>query len=176
MNTLFAKKWYIIAVFTLVLAPNLFVVIAGIESFPFTQAPMFAHHIDKNSDFYVFKFEGVTADKEILNLEKYYGTSERDFVRHFFGKAYGVASGINPFSNKLGEDTKEKFEARMRTFFKNYTAFLKKEYNLSFNEIQLSIKKVDYYRNDVSNYNLIGIYNCSTNQYMYGEKRSSINN
>lgn len=168
MNKLLANKYYRVIIFILVLAPNLFAAFGGIESFPFTAAPMFAHHINKNSEFYVFKFEGVTLENDTIDLKGFYGKKERDFMRHFFGRAYGVSSGINPFSSKLGIDSNDKFETRMNLFFLNFHAFIKKQYQLSFHKIILSVKKVDSYRNDLSSFEIIGYYTTDINTYSYG--------
>ena len=169
MGDFFKNKYYKFLVYGVVLVPNLFVIILGIESFPLTCAPMFAHHINKDTDLYVFKFEGVLSDSTTLNLQDYYGKSERNFMRHFFGRAYGVSSGINPFSNYVFEDSKKAFQARMDTFFMNYIAFLKEAHNLSPKKIKLSIRKVDVHRNPLSDYELIGYYDVANKNYNYGE-------
>ncbi len=159
-------KWNIAyrnLVLFLVLAPNIFVVIMGIESTPYTCAPMFGHYIDENTDLYLFKFEGVL-DGEKTNLVDYYGKPEGFFIRHFFSKVYGSTKAISPFTNKLSESP-EAFNKRMQAFFISYGNYLQKEYNKSFDKIDLFIKKVDQNRNVLMDYELLGFFDYHEQHY-----------
>ncbi|MEL6916711.1 MAG: hypothetical protein AAFO99_03170 [Bacteroidota bacterium] len=158
------KKIYLIVVSMVLLLPNLFVVVMGIESFPYTCAPMFGHYVDDNTNFYVLKFEGLTDDGEKIDLVDYYGKLEIYFVRHFFSKAYGSIDPINPFSGRLS-DNEEDFLKRMEIFFENYKAFLEKEHELFFNRIDISVAKVDAKRNILDDYRLMGYYDFNTESY-----------
>ncbi|MEO0527062.1 MAG: hypothetical protein AAFZ89_07540 [Bacteroidota bacterium] len=158
------KKIYLIVVSMVLLLPNLFVVVMGIESFPYTCAPMFGHYVDDNTNFYVLKFEGLTDDGEKIDLVDYYGKLEIYFVRHFFSKAYGSIDPINPFSGRLS-DNEEDFLKRMDIFFENYKTFLEKEHELFFNRIDISVAKVDAKRNILKDYKLMGYYDFNTESY-----------
>lgn len=166
---IFKSKYYKILVWAIVLTPNLFVICLGIESFPLTCAPMFTHHIDNDTDLYLLKFEGITSTNKKVDLKDFYGRMERDFMRHFFGKVYGIAKGRNPLNSLLFEDTEESFEKRMNVFFGNYNAYLLQRHQLSFKSINLLIIKVDKQRTPLSEYQLLGNYNVATKSYTYGE-------
>ncbi|WP_418603852.1 hypothetical protein [Hwangdonia sp.] len=162
-NKLFEKKAYFKIVTALILVPNIFVAILGIESFPYTCAPMFGHYIDDNTDLYLFKFEGVT-DSTQVDLTRYYGKSEDLFIRHFFSKVYGSTHAISPFDSKLSE-SKSDFQDRMDAFFNYYSGFILSEYNLSFNQISLSVKSVDQNRNIIKYFKPIGYFDYSDKKY-----------
>ncbi|MEL0456418.1 hypothetical protein WJN01_09280 [Flavobacteriaceae bacterium SZ-1-7] len=132
------KKVYKPVVVSLILLPNLFVMVFGIESFPYTCAPMFGHYIDEETNLYLFKFEGIN-DNTVTDLTEYYGKPEEFFIRHFFSKVYGSTESISPFTNKLSESPKA-FQKRMDEFFNNYSSFLLKEYKLSFERIELKVE------------------------------------
>ncbi|WP_299554823.1 hypothetical protein [Seonamhaeicola sp.] len=162
MNLL--KKWYKHLIVFVVLAPNLFVVAFGIESFPFTCAPMFGHYIDNNTNLYIFKFEGVRKGIK-TDLSNYYNKPEDCFIRHFFSKVYGSAEAISPFTHKLTESP-EAFNQRMNAFFEDYTAFLKKEHQMTFDRIDISVKSVDQNRNVLMDYKILGSFISSNSSYV----------
>ncbi|MDD7885848.1 hypothetical protein [Flavivirga sp. 57AJ16] len=157
------KKIYKPLIISLILLPNLFVVIVGIESFPLTCAPMFGHYIDDETDLYLFKFEGENSLGK-TNLVKYYGKRETLFIRHFFSKVYGSTEAISPFSNQLYESNTA-FHDRMNAFFNHYYSFILAEYSLSFSKINLMVKKVDYKRNSLTDYETIGYFNIKDKKY-----------
>lgn len=146
-----------------ILLPNLFVVVAGIESFPYTCAPMFGHYINENTSLYTLKFEGVN-ESGATNLIDYYGKSEVNFIRHFFSKVYGSTKTISPYSNRLSESP-DLFNKRMNLFFEHYISFIDAEYNLSFDKIDLNVKQVDQHRNDITEYELIGYFDVKEKKY-----------
>lgn len=157
------KKTYFLLTVSIVLLPNIFVVVMGIESFPYTCAPMFGHYIDDTTDLYLFKLEGVK-NNETTDLTEFYGKTEDFFMRHFFSKVYGSTKAISPFTNKLSESP-EYFNKRMNAFFDYYTSFLKTEYKKSFDNINVAVKKVDQDRNTLSDYEVIGYYDTTKNKY-----------
>lgn len=161
MKTL--KKIYKFIVITLVLIPNLFVIVFGIESFPYTCAPMFGHYIDDKTDFYLLQFEGVN-DSTTTDLTDYYGKPDAFFIRHFFSKVYGSTDDISPFTNKL-EESPEAFQSRMNEFFNHYSLFIKKEYNLSFDRINLKAQIVNQNREALTASKNIGYFDCKTGHY-----------
>lgn len=163
INRSFKKNTYLKAIALIVLLPNIFVVIFGIESFPYTCAPMFGHYIDDDTDLYLFKFEGVT-DSTKVNLVDYYGKPEEFFIRHFFSKVYGSTKAISPFDKRL-KDSESDFQYRMDTFFNHYSKFILEKYNLSFDKINLEIKQIDQNRNTINDYTPIGYFNYSNKKY-----------
>lgn len=164
------KSIYPAIVFSIVLIPNIFVIICRIESFPFTCAPMFGHYINDETDLYLFKFEGENESSKV-DLVDYYGTEEIFFMRHFLSKVYGTTESISPFNNKLSESESD-FNLRMNTFFIYYSNFLLEHHKLNFDKINLQVKKVDKNRNSLSGYETIGIYDCGTKTYNSFFKRS----
>ncbi|WOD43383.1 hypothetical protein [Hwangdonia lutea] len=162
-SKLFEKKIYFNIVATLILVPNIFVAIIGIETFPYTCAPMFGHYIDDNTNLYLLKFEGVN-DSTKTNLTEFYGKSEDLFIRHFFSKVYGSTHAISPFDSKLSE-SKSDFQYRMDTFFNHFSTFILSEYNLSFDQINLSVKNVDQNRNIITDFKPIGYFDYSDKKY-----------
>lgn len=143
--------------------PNLFAIVLGIESFPFTQAPMFGHYINDNTNLYVLKFEGHTKEGKV-DLVDYYGKSELRFIRHFFSKVYGSSEYFTPFSGRVFED-KERFDERLTLFFENFENFLWEEHQLRFDKIEITIAQVDKDRNLLSDFEPFGVYDSSSKEY-----------
>lgn len=169
-NNLNVKKVYKILIVSILLIPNVFVAISGIESFPYTCAPMFSHYIGEKTELYVFEFEGIN-DGSITELSNYYGKTELYFIRHFFSKAYGSIENISPFSNRLSDD-RENFSLRMNEFFFNFNEMLKIKHKTSFNRINLNVIRVDKNRNQLALPCTIGFYEIDSQQYypIYNDK------
>ncbi len=161
---IFSKKNYVLSLYAIFLIPNLFVVIMGLESFPYTQAPMFGHYINEDTNLYILKFEGHNKEGT-TDLVDYYGKTELRFIRHFFSKAYGSSEYITPFSGRVLED-QDLFQERLKAFFENYQDFLWKEYQLRFQTIEVKIAKVDKNRNLLSDYRPFGIYDFDKKEYI----------
>lgn len=160
---IFTKKNYVLSLYAIFLIPNLFVVTMGIESFPYTQAPMFGHYINEDTNLYILKFEG--HDQEgTVDLIDYYGKTELRFIRHFFSKAYGSSEYITPFSGRVLENP-DRFQERLQSFFENYGDFLWKEHRLRFQSIEVKIARVDKNRNLLSGFEPFGIYDFAKKKY-----------
>lgn len=157
------NKTYKYLIITLLVLPNVFVMLLGIESFPYTCAPMFGHYINEDTSLYLLEFEGVHNGKT-TNLINYLGKPEDFFMRHFFSKVYGSTEAISPFTNKLNE-SEVAFQYRMNTFFKHYTSMLKHEYQLSFDTINIKAVKVNQDRTPLAKPEIIGFYDLHKNQY-----------
>ena len=101
------------------LIPNLYVVVKGSENFPFSSCPMFAHYIGDETQMYNFKFIGTFENTEKV-LPPSFGTDgEIMSMRFFFSKVYGSSQTNSPFTIAQN-DSKELFEERLTTYFKNY--------------------------------------------------------
>lgn len=157
------KTTYKIFVFSFILSPNIFVAILGLESFPYTCAPMFGHYIDENTSLYILKFEGVDNGR-VVNLLEYYDKAEVRFIRHFFGKVYGSTEPRSPYSSRL-TDGKKEFETRMNNFFQNFSMFLSVKHNMHFDKINIQVMKVDQNRNKLSEFSLLGYYDLIQEKY-----------
>lgn len=158
------KKIYKSVIIALVLIPNIFVMVFGIESFPYTCAPMFGHYIDDNTNLYLLKFEGVK-DSTATDLTDYYGKPDEFFIRHFFSKVYGSSEDISPFTDKLSESP-EAFQNRMDEFFNDFTENMLDKHNLSFDKIVLSAVKVNHNREPQSESKIIGHFDTKTRSYV----------
>lgn len=158
-------KWI---VYLLVLAPNIFASIVGVESFPFTSAPMFGHYVGEETGLYLLKFEALSG-AEYIDLEPYYDRPESYFIRHFFSKVYGGTGNISAFNGRLSENP-EKFQARMNTFFDDFTNYALEHHELQIQKINLKAIKVDKDRKPLAEPLLIGYYDIQTNEYksLYG--------
>ncbi|AXP82435.1 hypothetical protein CJ739_3373 [Mariniflexile rhizosphaerae] len=154
------------------LIPNLLVIIFGIESFPYTCAPMFGHYINKDTKFYLFKLEGVK-DSKSIDLTKYLGKSDDLFMRHFFSKVYGSTDAISPFTNKFSE-SKSDFQERMDLFFKNYSNLLMDKYKRSFDKINLKIVEVNQKREPQTKPEIIAYYDSEKQHYVSLYKNQAI--
>jgi len=167
------KNIYQTSVILLLLIPNMFVMLFGIESFPYTCAPMFGHYIDAKTNLYLFQFEGVNKDKS-TDLVDYLGKPEDFFMRHFFSKVYGSTHPISPFTNKLSESDVA-FQNRMAVFFEHYTKVLKEKYNLSFEQINFKAVHVNQDRKPLAQPKLVGYYNCLNKTYVSAFKNQLSN-
>jgi hypothetical protein len=168
------KNSYKTFVISLLLIPNLFVVVLGIESFPYTCAPMFGHYIDNETPLYLFKLEGLNQNKT-TDLTAYLGKPEDFFMRHFFSKVYGSTQAISPFSHKLSE-SQSAFQNRMHVFFEHYTTVLKEKYHLSFEQINIKAIQVDQKRQPRAEPQLLGYYDGLNKTYVSAHQNATPNN
>ncbi len=167
-----AKNTYKAIVIAFFLVPNVFVMLVGIESFPYTCAPMFGHYINKDTKLYLFKLEGVNQGKS-TDLIDYLGKPEDFFMRHFFSKVYGSTDAISPFTNKLSE-SETAFQNRMTLFFDKYSRVLKEKYTLSFEQIQLKVVRVNQDRKPLSPPQIVGYYDCLSKTYTSAYKNAAL--
>ncbi len=158
------KSKYAVVICSIVLLPNIFAIYVGVASFPYTCAPMFAHHINVDSKLCVFKFEGSNAYKTV-DLTDNYGRSETFFIRYFFSKVYGSSDPISPFATRLSEN-KADFQNRMNDFFEDYAAFLCEVKQLPLDKITLKVKQVDAFRHVVAPCEILGYYDVNRKTYI----------
>ncbi|GAA3664780.1 hypothetical protein [Microbacterium marinilacus] len=96
-----------VVVAAVVLVPNVWVIARGVEDFPFTVAPMFAHYVDADTRLYAFRFEGVRGEgtgrdgsarerSEPLPIERT-GHSEVELMRYFASFVYAPLDETAPF-------------------------------------------------------------------------------
>ncbi|WP_406683908.1 hypothetical protein N1F78_14620 [Seonamhaeicola sp. MEBiC1930] len=168
------KSIYPTLIATFILVPNIYTIILGIESFPYTCAPMFGHYINDETDLYLLKFEGETVSNKI-DLKDYYGRPEDHFIRHFFSKVYGSTQNISPFSNRLTEN-EIFFNQRMNSFFRNFSNYLNEKQNLELLKINLMVKKVNSKRQNLSEFEIIGFYSIEKGKYysLYENNRANL--
>lgn len=116
------SRIYAVIVICAFILPNLYYIIIGRESFPFTQAPMFGHYIGDSTRFYEFNFvlESQNGETEVSpDYVKRHPIAQVALKRFFFGHIYGPAEERSPFGF-YKNDTKEALEKRMTDFFSAY--------------------------------------------------------
>ncbi|SDK00920.1 hypothetical protein SAMN05421823_101643 [Catalinimonas alkaloidigena] len=163
------KKRYAILVIVLFLLPNLFVVVTGLESYPFTCAPMFGHYIGDGTEFYAFRYIGETPAAAEVDLPLNLG--KRDLVpsgRYFFSKVYGSCYDYSPFGSRPN-DSPAKLEERLSSYFTAYTEALpiadtSTTYDLK--SIRLEVWRLDEARNPVEK-RVVGTYDVNAKKFTH---------
>lgn len=141
--------------------PSLFVIVAGAESFPYTNCPMFAHYIGKDTYFYDFTF--VSEDGQAIQ-PKCEKASELHTKRLFFNKIYGSAEADSPFGH-YKDDSSAEFEERMNLFFKGYFKHVPLEHPQA-DTIHFEIRQ--YNRNyTLTSTHRIGYYNVESKKFKH---------
>ena len=95
---------------------NLYAIVAAVEDWPFTNAPMFAHYVDRNTPRYRFAFEATFSDESTKRIHYAHANLRWMSLRYFFKYVYGSVEEHSPF-NIYPQDTPEAFEERLGEFF-----------------------------------------------------------
>jgi len=150
-----------------VLVPNAIVIALGTEDFPFTTAPMFAHHVDPDSTLYAFRFEGVHDDvSEPLPVDQT-NLGERELKRQFLSWYYRPMTQTSPFRDLSDQSaTRDAFEARMAEFFRPIVEFLHDERGLDYERVDVFVDIVDA-RGDLIRSERVGRYEARTSEYIH---------
>lgn len=157
------KNGYVILIYLLILIPNGIVIFYGLESFPYTCAPMFAHYLDQDTPIYVQRFDGYVGDEKI-DLTEYFGKNSVIFNRNFFCKYHGGNGTRTPYSNWI-EDTEENYLNRMKVFFDYYGTYVENTHNMVLDSIHCSIQQVDKERVPKGPTITYGVYHKNTKTY-----------
>lgn len=135
------NKIYAACVFLAFILPNLYAVIKGRESYPFTPAPMFSHYIGDTTKFYDFVFIAEWDSFErVVDPEHSEHKNQLAIKRFFFDRVYGSVEKNSPLWNEEN-DNKEKLEKRMSNFFSVYFKHLQ---NSDIKSIRLEITEYDH--------------------------------
>jgi hypothetical protein len=158
---LYLMKKYAIFIILLFLIPNVYSLISGHESFPFTPAPMFTHYVEKNSHFYEFQFIGKKDAAEVkLKAFHKHNTGFLSQNRFFFDQVYGSVEQNYPIGT-VKQDGKKEFEQRVAKFFNVYFDYPEakkmEQIKLVVNEYDNSFKLTDAH--------VVGIYDNQTKQF-----------
>jgi hypothetical protein len=126
------------------LIPNIFVIALGIEDFPFTTAPMFAHYVGPETELYVFRFEGVADETaEPLPIAEI-GREERALMRQFTNWYYRPLTPTSPLRDIAPDSgTPEEFTTRMTEFFGPIADFLRERRAIEYDSIELHVDITD---------------------------------
>jgi len=156
-------KKYAVFIILLFVLPNLYSVIFGHESYPFTPAPMFTHYVDEKSDFYEFLFFGETDTGEVkLKARHQHNTSVVSQNRFFFDQIYGSVEHNYPIGT-VKEDSKKAFETRLTQFFIIYFDYPEAS---KIRQIKLVVNKYDY-NYKLTDAHVVGIYDNQTKQFTH---------
>jgi hypothetical protein len=161
----FRGKFYMLIISALVILPNIYVVVLGIENFPFTCAPMFAHYVNPETPLYIYKFEGIRNLKRELVKSDENGRPESVFMRQFFSKVYGSKYPVSPFGYHP-DDSPEAFTLRMNEFFKHYGRYLLENKKKNYERIELILDKVDPSGKKLNSY-LLGYFDVKEQHYFH---------
>jgi hypothetical protein len=157
------NKWYAACVFLVFLLPNLYAVIKGRESYPFTPAPMFSHYIGDTSKFYDFVFiaEGDSFERVVDPAHPEH-KNQLAIKRFFFDRVYGSVEKNSPLWDEEN-DNKEKLEKRMSNFFRVYFKHLQ---HSNIKRIRLEVKEYDH-NYDALKSHRAGSFLFSTNNFVH---------
>lgn len=147
------------------LIPNLVVIALGIEEFPFTTAPMFAHYVGPDTTLYAFRLEGVRDDvAEPLPIEET-NLNPIEFQRQFASWYYPPMTDTAPFRDLSGESsTPDGFTTTMAGYFRALTDFLRDESGISYDSVDLYVDIVDSSGRLIAS-EPVGTYDTLTHRY-----------
>ncbi|MDZ8201265.1 hypothetical protein RZO50_07050 [Microbacterium sp. SSW1-59] len=129
-----------LAVAIVIGVPNVTVIALGIEDYPFTAAPMFAHYVDLDSELYSFRleshFEGVSEEFPLAETNR----GNREVMRQLVAKFYRPLSPTSPLRDPRGTMDAEMLENAMVQFFKPLVDHLA-ERGIHYDSIDLLVDK-----------------------------------
>ncbi len=99
-----------------VVAPNLVAVAIPAESWPYTNAPMFAHRVAPETPRYAFVFAGQTRAGDFVELGYYSAGARWSLLRLFFKFVYGAVPAGGAFC-VYPDDDRTRLEERLSRFF-----------------------------------------------------------
>lgn len=148
-----------------ILIPNVVVIALGVEDFPFTTAPMFAHYVGPDSRLYAFRIEGVKDGvSEPLPIEET-NLYELEVDRRLASWYYRPMTDTAPFRDLSGRDEDPVFfEATMAEFFAPIVDFLSEKRGIEYDSVELHIDVVDT-SGALMETSLVGRYDPSARTY-----------
>lgn len=151
--------------------PNLIVIALGVEDFPFTTAPMFAHYVGPDTTLYAFRLEGVRAGvAEPLPIQET-NLDTREVQRQLASWFYRPMTDTSPFRDVSGASSgPAAFEATMVEFFRPITDFLRDRRALAYDSVDLYVDVVDSSGGLIET-KRVGTYDTSAQRYtqVYGD-------
>ena len=156
-------KKYAVFIILIFVVPNLYSVISGHESYPFTPAPMFTHYVDEKSNFHEFLFFGESDTGEVkLKPRHQHNTSVVSQNRFFFDQIYGSVEHNYPIGT-VKEDSEKAFEARLTQFFNTYFDYPEASH---IQQIKLVVNQYDN-NYKLTDAHIVGIYDSKTKQFTH---------
>lgn len=135
----------IVAAIALV-GPQVVVSVAGTELFPFTCAPMFAHHLGRDEELYAFRFHAETPAgvRTAIRWEDVGLQSVRG-ARLYFARVHGSADAAYPVRAIPG-DTPDAYAERAAAFFEGFVELARRacpERLAGANAVVVSLERID---------------------------------
>ncbi len=147
-----------------ILIPNLVVIALGVEDFPFTTAPMFAHYVGPDTTLYALRLEGVRdGASEPFPIQET-NLSSIEFQRQLSSWYYRPMTDTAPFRDLSGASTPEVFAKVMADYFGALTDFLREERGISYDAVELYVDVVDSSGNIIES-EPVGTYDIPTDSY-----------
>lgn len=148
-----------------ILIPNLVVIALGVEDFPFTTAPMFAHYVGPETKLYALRLEGVRdGTAEPFPIQET-NLNPIEFQRQLASWYYRPMTDTAPFRDLSGESsTPEGFASVMSDYFGELTDFLRDQRGISYDAVELYVDIVDSSGNPIAT-EPVGTYDTATQTY-----------
>ena len=134
-------KFGVMLLFALVLTPNILAVILPYESWPYTNAPMFAQYVAPETARYRFHLV-LESGAERKDLGFYSVGANWSLWRFFMKYVYGSADAKSVFS-VFPADSPEEFTKRLTVFFAAFYREYQKRGGRAGDRLQLSIDSLD---------------------------------
>jgi hypothetical protein len=148
-----------------ILVPNLVVVALGVEDFPFTTAPMFAHYVGPDTELYSFRIEGVRDGVAAPLPLAETNLDPREVQRALASWFYRPDAPTAPFRDVTGRsDDPAVFATEMAGFFRPLTDFLRDERSLTYDAVELYVDTTDTDGNRIATTH-VGEYDPATDRY-----------
>lgn len=146
--------------------PNLAVIALGIEDFPFTVAPMFAHYIGPETELYSFRFEGVQDGVAVTLPLNETNRGERELKRAFAKYYYQPMTSSSPYRSLGIEITPDRLAEQMKDFFEPITDFLANSRDLQYERINIYVDIHDS-AGMILETTYVGCYDVVASQYVH---------
>lgn len=148
-----------------VLIPNLVVIALGVEDFPFTTAPMFAHYVGPDSELYALRLEVVKdGTAEPFPIQET-NLNPIEFQRQLASWYYRPLADNAPFRDLSGEaSSPEGFTSVMSGYFGALTSFLRDQRGIEYDSVGLYVDIVDSSGTLIES-KPVGTYDTSTQTY-----------
>lgn len=113
-------RWLVSVFIILFLSPNIAALLVPFESWPYTNAPMFADYVGEGTRLYTIRFIGLDGSGLETRLDpSHAGQRSIEIYRHFFKAVYGAQAPRSAFRIR-GVDSRDAFERRASRFFEAY--------------------------------------------------------
>ncbi len=163
------KKSAVTLFFAAILLPNLVAIICGVEDWPYTPAPMFAHYVDNSTPRYSFGFVAKLSDGSTKELGYYSVGANWSLMRFFFKYVYGSVDHSSVFE-EYPSDTKSAFESRLTKFFSAFvTEYEKRSNGVKVSALILQARKLEPNSKKFLEFHEVGVFKDGAFTHTYGK-------